>query len=70
MRAVLSILGLVVAFAIVMFVMKKQAGQLLPHKPPAAAGASAPPANAPDAVRQQLRQSMEQGAARASEALP
>jgi hypothetical protein len=77
MRSALSILGLVIAFAIAMFVMKRQAGQLV-HRAPASAASAASPAGAtapatvttPDAVRQQVQQSMEQGSARASDAQP
>lgn len=70
MRAALSILGLVIAFAIVMFVMKKQLAPLAPKAPEAPSLAASAPQNQPEAVRQQLQQSMEQAAARASEAQP
>jgi len=76
MRAALSILGLVVAFAFVMFLMKKQ---LVALKPPAAAasatsgateagGAAALPR--PDAVRLQVESALQQSAQKASEAMP
>lgn len=69
MRAALSILGLVIAFAVVMFMMKKQAQQLVVK--PAAATASAPATtSAPDAVRRQVQEAMDQAAARASESQP
>lgn len=66
MRSALSILGLVIAFAVVMAVMKKQVMPLAPKASPAASA----PQNQADAVRQQLQQAMEQGAARASDAQP
>ncbi|MEL4178165.1 hypothetical protein [Roseateles sp. PN1] len=76
MRAALSILGLVIAFAFVMFLMKKQ---LVTLKPPAAAasvaasaaeagGAAALPR--PDAVRLQIESAVQQSAQKASEAMP
>ncbi|WP_310387502.1 hypothetical protein [Roseateles sp.] len=65
MRAALSILGLVIAFAIVFGMLNKQARQM---RPPASA-ASAPVAS-PDAVRQQLQDAAQQAAQRASEAMP
>ncbi|MEJ6000172.1 hypothetical protein [Paucibacter soli] len=70
MRAALSILGLVIAFAVVMFVMKKQVQQL--NKPaPSAVAASAPGGlPAPQAVGQQVQGALELGAQRASDANP
>ena len=69
MRAALSILGLVIAFAIAVFMMKKQAQQLVVAAPGgAASAASAVPA--PEAVRQQVQGLVDQAAARASEAQP
>jgi hypothetical protein len=77
MRAALSILGLVIAFAIVMFVMKKQVQQLPARPAPAAAasGVLADPGSPgslvrPDAVRQQLQGIVEQATTRASDAQP
>ncbi len=74
MRAALSILGLVIVFAIVLTQMKKQAVSLT-QLPPAASAASAAssagvPRNAPEAVRQQLQEAAQQAAQRASEAMP
>lgn len=69
MRAALSILGLVIAFAVVMFMMKKQAQQLV-IKPAAATASAAATTNAPDAVRRQVQEAMDQAAARASESQP
>lgn len=78
MRAAFSILGLVVAFAIVMFMMKNQAKQLVPPvgKPMAgasAAGAASAPGQLPmpAAVGAQVQGAIDQAAAaRASEAQP
>lgn len=71
MRAALSILGLVVAFAIVMVVMKKQAQQLGAARAPTAASAPASgTVPAPEAVRQQVQGLIDQAATRASEAQP
>lgn len=76
MRAALSILGLVIAFAFVMFLMKKQ---LVTLKPPAAAASAAASAAQtggagalprPDAVRLQLESALQQSAQKASEAMP
>jgi len=77
MRAALSILGLVIAFAFVMFLMKKQ---LVTLKPPAAAASSAAAGAAeaggaaalprPDAVRLQVESALQQSAQKASEAMP
>ncbi|WIT10490.1 hypothetical protein PFX98_16420 [Paucibacter sediminis] len=71
MRAALSILGLVIAFAVVMFVMKKQVQQL--PKPASAASAAAAQPQAlpnPQAVGQQVQSALELGAQRASDANP
>jgi hypothetical protein len=70
MRAALSILGLVVAFAIVMFVMKKQVQQIKPAAPAASAAAAQQALPNPQAVGQQVQGLLEQGAQRASEANP
>ena len=72
MRAALSILGLVIVLAIVMFTMKQQTKSLLPKATPAASqpGGAAPAQNLPDSVRQQVDAAMQQGAARASDAQP
>nr|WP_295075589.1 hypothetical protein [uncultured Roseateles sp.] len=76
MRAALSILGLVIAFAFVMFLMKKQ---LVSLKPPAAAASAAASAAQPggagalprpDALRLQLESALQQSAQKASEAMP
>ncbi|MCV2369328.1 hypothetical protein [Roseateles oligotrophus] len=67
MRAALSILGLVIAFAIVMGMMKKQAQQL---QAPTSVGAASASTATPDAVRRQLQQAAQQAAQRASEAMP
>jgi len=71
MRAALSILGLVIAFAVVMFVMKKQVQQL-PKPAPAASAAAAQPQTLPNpqAVGQQVQSALELGAQRASDANP
>jgi len=71
MRAALSILGLVIAFAVVMFVMKKQVQQL-PKPAPAASAAAAQPQALPNpqAVGQQVQSALELGAQRASDANP
>lgn len=71
MRAALSILGLVIAFAVVMFVMKKQVQQL-PEPAPAASAAAAQPQALPNpqAVGQQVQSALELGAQRASDANP
>jgi hypothetical protein len=75
MRAALSILGLVIAFAIVMFVMKQQVQQLKPAASAPAASASAvqqAPGGLPNpvAVGQQVQSALELGAQRASDAKP
>ncbi|WP_156421996.1 hypothetical protein [Paucibacter sp. KCTC 42545] len=76
MRAALSILGLVIAFAFVMYLMKKQ---LVTLKPPAAAASAASSAAEaggaaalprPDAVRLQVESALQQSAQKASEAMP
>lgn len=75
MRAAISILGLVIAFAVVMFVMKNQARQLVPPAAKPVAGASEPASSsgqlpAPAAVGAQVQSAIDQAAARASEAQP
>lgn len=75
MRAAFSILGLVIAFAVVMFVMKNQAKQLVPPMGRPASGASAATPSSgqlpvPAAVGAQVQEAVDQAAARASEAQP
>ena len=71
MRAALSILGLVIVFAIVLTQMKKQTVSLTKVAPAASAASSTGLAqNAPDAVRQQMQDAAQQAAQRASEAMP
>lgn len=76
MRAAISILGLVIAFAVVMFMMKNQAKQLVPQVAKPVAGASAAGAASgqmptPAAVGAQVQGAIDQAAAaRASEAQP
>ncbi|MDI4632062.1 hypothetical protein J7U46_03275 [Pelomonas sp. V22] len=75
MRAAFSILGLVVAFAIVMFMMKNQAKQLVPQVAKPVAGASAASSSvgqlpAPAAVGAQVQSAIDQAAAKASDAQP
>ncbi|MEH0164703.1 hypothetical protein ABT392_14095 [Paucibacter sp. JuS9] len=75
MRAAFSILGLVIAFAVAMFVMKNQAKQLLPPVPQPVAGTSQAASSAaqlplPAAVGAQVQGAIDQAAARASEAQP
>lgn len=75
MRAAISILGLVIAFAVVMFVMKNQAKQLVPPMARPAASASQPAVSEaqlprPEAVGAQVQSAIDQAAARASEAQP
>ncbi|MCV2357830.1 hypothetical protein LNV08_02460 [Paucibacter sp. TC2R-5] len=74
MRAALSILGLVIAFAFLLSMMKKQAVSLTKVGVPASAASAASGAgaaqNMPDAVRQQLQDAAQQAAQRASEAMP
>ncbi|MDC8770877.1 hypothetical protein [Roseateles albus] len=77
MRAALSILGLVIAFAIVLSMMKKQSVSLTKVGVAASANSAASAAsgtgvaqNIPDAVRQQLQDAAQQAAQRASEAMP
>ena len=68
MRAALSILGLVIVFAIIMFNAKHQMKALAP--PPSAsasAGASAP-RNLPESVQSQVQNSMDQAASAAASA--
>lgn len=72
MRAALSILGLVIAFAIVLTVMKKQAAPLRAQVPaasaPAADGASAVAMPTPQAVGADVQGAIDAAAARASAA--
>jgi hypothetical protein len=71
MRAALSILGLVIAFAFLLSMMKKQTVELTKVSTPAsAAGANGLAKNTPDAVRQQLQEAAQQAAQRTSEAMP
>ncbi|MDM4765754.1 hypothetical protein [Pelomonas sp. SE-A7] len=75
MRAVFSILGLVIVFAIVMFQMKNQAKQLVPARPAASQAAmagsvSATGLPAPAAVGTQVQGAIDQAAAKASAAQP
>ena len=75
MRAAFSILGLVIAFAIVMFMMKNQAKQLVPQGARPASGASAAASSTaqlpvPAAVGAQVQDAIDQAAARASDAQP
>lgn len=75
MRAAISILGLVIAFAVVMFVMKNQAKQLVPPVAKPMPGASEPASSSaqlpvPAAVGAQVQSAIDQAAARASEAQP
>lgn len=67
MRAALSILGLVIAFAVVISMMKKQTQAL---RPPASGVAASAPITSPDLVRQQLQVVAQQAAKAASEAMP
>jgi hypothetical protein len=67
MRAALSILGLVVVLAIVLFNARQQARQLKQTSVPTAAAGGA---NAPEAVLQQVQGALDQAAARASDAQP
>ncbi|MCV2354172.1 hypothetical protein LNV09_08330 [Paucibacter sp. B2R-40] len=71
MRAALSILGLVIVFAIVLTQMKKQAVSLTKVGVAAsAASGSGVAQNVPDALRQQLQDAAQQAAKAASEAMP
>ena len=73
MRAALSILGLVIVLAIVMFNMKHQAQQLAASRPAASASSSASPAGAlpdPQAIGKQVNDLVMQEAAKASDAQP
>ncbi|MBV8604787.1 MAG: hypothetical protein JO224_08910 [Pelomonas sp.] len=65
MRAALSILGLVIAFAIVMFNVKHQAEAIKQLPRPAGASAAAAP-NLPAAVHEQLDATMQQAASAAA----
>lgn len=68
MRAALSILGLVIALALVLNQVKKQAASSSRLSP--AASAASATQNLPAAVRQQLQDAAAQAAQRASEAQP
>lgn len=75
MRAALSILGLVIVLAIVMFNMKHQAQQIAASRPAASAASQAGQAGGgglpnPQAIGQQVNDAVMQGAARASDAQP
>ncbi len=71
MRAALSILSLVIVFAVVMFSMKHQAQELSASKAAPAAGASqAGGLPNPEAVKQQVNDLVMQEAAKASDAQP
>jgi hypothetical protein len=72
MRAAFSILGLVIALAVVLFMVKQQARTLAPPPVPSSALGSAASATAtrPEAVRQEVQQLLDQAAVRASEAQP
>jgi len=65
MRAALSILGLVVVFAIVMISMKHQAQAIKELPRPAGASAASAP-NLPAAVREQVNDTMQQAASAAA----
>lgn len=67
MRAVFGILSLVVVMAVVLLLAKQQTRQLVPQGPAQAASAPVP---APQALGQQVQGLLEQGAQRASEAMP
>jgi hypothetical protein len=64
-RAVLGVLGLLVVLAVVMFSAKNQMQAIAP-----APDSGAAPAQQVDAAKQALQRALEQGAARASDALP
>lgn len=76
MRAAFSILGLVIAFAVVMFMMKNQAKQLVPQVARPVAGASAAASSSsgqlpmPAVVGERVQNALDQAAARASDAQP
>jgi len=69
MRAALSILGLVIVFAVVMFMMKKQVQQLAPPMAPAASAAGGN-IDTPDAVRQKVQAIVDQAASAGSAGQP
>jgi hypothetical protein len=68
MRAALSILGLVIVLAIILFNAKHQVQSLAPPAQ-ATAGASAP-RTLPQAVKAQVQGSMDQAASAAASAVP
>ena len=70
MRAALSILGLVIVFAIVMINLKHQAQQLLPAHAAAGASAAGTGLVRPDDVKRQVQESADLAASRASDAMP
>jgi hypothetical protein len=78
MRALFSLVGLLVVVAIVMMIAKKQLQAVVPdssHATPAAPGAPAPTLreqsrSAQQKVLQDVNRALEQGAARASDAQP
>lgn len=80
MRAAFSILGLVIALAVVLFMVKQQARSLQPAGSASASGSASNSASGagavpggpvrPEAVRQEVQQLVDQAAARASEAQP
>lgn len=70
MRAALSILGLVIVFAIVMWSAKTQMQAVKPPVPAASAAASGAGLPAPQAVGRQVEGLLKQGEQRASEAMP
>ena len=70
MRAALSILGLVIVFAIIMINMKNQARQLVPAHTATGASAASATLVRPDDVKRQLQESADLAASRASDAMP
>lgn len=70
MRAALSILGLVIVFAIVMWSARTQMQAVKPAVPAASGAASDAGLPAPRAVGRQVEDLLKQGEQRASEAMP
>ncbi|UXH80020.1 hypothetical protein [Roseateles amylovorans] len=73
MRGALSIIGLVIVFAIVMFSAKHQMATVQPSAPtgsPSSAGSTAAKPQSPQAVGQKVQDLMQQGEQRASEVSP
>jgi len=71
MRAALSILGLVIVLAVVLFSAKKQMQAIAPAAPMVdAASAPAGTRATPEAVRAQVQSAMDQAASAASAAQP